>query len=706
MNHKSRFVSLFTFLLLLFLASCNQENEEKSYTSWSSYLGDDGRNHYTELDQITPGNVANLEVAWRYFAPDSGQMQMSPIIANGMVYGVTAGVQPFALDAKSGKEIWRFGDPLRVWHSTSRGVAYWEKGTDKRIFCTIGPTLYALNALTGEPIASFGNEGKIDLHLGLPEIAAEKFIVSNTPGTIFKDLIIMPVRLSEGSDAAPGDVRAFSTITGELVWTFHTIPYPDEEGYETWENPDTYKNSAHVGGGNNWAGMAVDSEREILYVPTGSSAPDFYGGDRKGENLFANTLLALNANTGEKVWHYQITHHDLWDRDLPAPPNLITVEINGKAIDAVAQVTKHGYVYLFDRETGEPLFDITEQPVPMSDLLGEQSWPTQPIPTKPKSFARQSKDLTVADISPYASNPDSLKAVFSNFNLEMYAPPATKPVLLLPGYDGGAEWGGAGADPKKGIVYVNANEMPWILQMEENTLALKGKSYGEVLYSVNCVVCHKQDRSGAPESNYPSLLNVSDRKSKEEAKLIISGGKGMMPGFTMLKEDDLTALLNYLYEEETASDKQEVADFNLEYQLPYKHMGYSKFLDSEGRPAINPPWGTLTAIDMNKGEFVWQIPLGYTEIDGENINTGTENYGGPIVTENGLLFIAATKDGYFRAIDRMNGKILFETKLPAASFSSPATYMIDGKQYIVMACGGEKLGTPKGNQIIAFALPE
>ena len=698
------------FLLFLGLIttfpSCKNENEKnpETHLEWSEYLGGSDRNHYSQLNEITPENVQDLEIAWSYKAPDSGQMQMNPIIANNLVYGVTATVQIFALNAETGEEVWRFGDPLKAWHSTSRGVSYWENGEDKRILGTIGPNLYALNALTGEPIPSFGKEGIVDLHTGFLESAKDKFIISNTPGTVFKNLIIMPVRLSEGADAAPGDIRAFDIVSGKLAWTFHTIPHPGEAGFETWDNKDAYKNT-DVGGANNWAGMAVDVEREILFVPTGSAAPDFYGGKRIGQNLYANSLLAIDANTGGRLWHFQFTHHDIWDRDLPAPPNLIQVERDGKKIDAVAQVTKQGYVFVFNRETGEPLFDIMEMDVPNSQLPGEVAWKTQPIPVKPKPYSRQAEDLTENDISPYAENKEELKTILANHDKRMFAPPGLKPVLLLPGYDGGAEWGGAGADPKNGIIYINSNEMAWTLQLEENNAsALKGDSKGQTLYNINCASCHQRDLSGAPQSNYPALTAIQDHLNRETVMNLIASGKGMMPGFPHLETDQKQAIVSYLFGDE----KKEVAtsEVDITNLVPYKHTGYHKFLDSNGLPGITPPWGQLSAIDLNTGDYLWQIPLGEVkELKDKGIPiTGTENYGGPIITENGLLFIAATKDGYFRAFDRKNGKLLWEYKLPAASFATPSTYSINGKQYLVLACGGEKLGTKKGNQIIAFSL--
>lgn len=683
---------------LLFLSACTTRDQR--YTEWREYLGGPDRNHYSTLSQITPDNVAQLQVAWTYASPDSGQMQMNPIVVDGVLYGVSATVQAFALDAATGKELWRFGDPLKVWHSTSRGVTYWEDGADKRILYTIGPHLYALNAQTGQPIASFGDSGRVDLHLGLPASAQSKFVISNTPGTLFEDLIIMPLRLAEGPDAAPGDIRAFNVRTGQLAWTFHTIPYPYEQGYDTW-SPNAYLNTS-VGAANNWAGMAIDRERGLVFVPTGSAAPDFYGGDRIGKNLYANCLLALDARTGQRKWHFQFNHHDIWDRDPPAPPNLIQVQRHGKTIDAVAQVTKQGYVFVFDRDFGNPLFPVQEVPVPASNLAGEESWATQPVPVLPQPFARQSYTLTEKDLSPYAENQAELLATFQRADKRLFAPPNLDGVFLLPGYDGGAEWGGAAADPEAGILYVNANEMAWILKMvPANTKQpQKNVSKGEAIYLAHCASCHKNDRSGHAASGYPALLGIEKKYPKATLLTLLTTGKGMMPGFPQLAADEKNAVADWLLGQE----KQDAGAAAVTYPLPYQHTGYHKFLDNKGLPGIAPPWGTLTAIDLNNGQFKWQIPLGEPP-ELNNAPTGCENYGGPVVTANGLLFIAATKDGKFRAFDRHTGELLWQTTLPAPAFATPAMYEVGGKQYIAVACGGTKLGTKKGHQVVAFALP-
>ncbi len=632
-------------------------------------------------------------------------MQVNPIIVDGILYGVTPSVQAFALDAATGKEIWSFGDKSKNGSNTSRGVAYWRDGRDQRILHTAGSTLYALDAHTGRPVESFGDNGKIDLHTGLPESAQKKFMVSNTPGTIFEDLIVIPLRLSEDSDAAPGDIRAFNVRTGKLAWTFHTIPYPGEYGYETFP-ADAYKNT-FTGAANNWAGMAVDRKRGILYVPTGSAGYDFYGGKRKGKNLFANCLIALDARTGKRLWHFQTMHHDMWDRDVPAPPNLITVKQNGKSIDAVAQVTKQGYIFVFDRVTGRPLFPIKEVAAPQTVLPGEFPWATQPVPTKPAPYARQAYTLTEKDISIHAPDRDSLVAKFKKYKKALFAAPSKEGTVILPGFDGGAEWGGAAADPSDGIIYVNSNEMPWILTMKDTPKASEMSllSPGEKIYTMYCVTCHGPQRKGNAKSGYPSLVDISARRDRPFVSQIIGSGKGMMPGFTMLSSVEKQALVSFLFGDEKVEATASVPASKKTY-LPYQSTGYNKFLDANGLPAISPPWGTLNAINLNTGQYLWKIPFGEVEaLKAKGVpTTGIENYGGPVVTASGLLFIAATKDGKFRVFDKKTGKLLWETQLPAAAFATPSTYQVNGKQYIVVACGGTKLGTKKGNKYVAFAL--
>jgi quinoprotein glucose dehydrogenase len=696
--------------VVLTLLSCQDREKKSSSHDWREYLGGPDRNHYSVLDQINAGNVKQLQVAWEYHTGDSGQIQCNAIIVDGVLYGMTASTQPFALDAKTGKELWRVRDSSAMpWYSTSRGVALWANGDEKRLLYTKESDLYAVDALTGKPIFTFGDSGRVSLKAGLGESAKEKFVISNTPGTIFEDLIVMPMRVSEGNDAAPGFIQAFDILSGKLAWVFKTIPHPGEEGYATW-SPDAYRNTT-IGGANNWSGMAVDRERGILFVPTGSAAFDFYGGDRVGENLFANTLLALDARTGKKIWHYQLVHHDVLDRDMPAPPNLVTVTRNGKQVDAVAQITKQGFVFLFDRENGAPLFEIEEVPAPTSDIPGEQTWPTQPRPVKPEPFARQS--LTEKDISPYAANRDELIATLRQSRSEgAFTPLSQQGTIIFPGLDGGAEWGGAAADPE-GILYVNSNEMAWHISLKQETNDPNAQWIhpGAQVYASKCSSCHGVERKGNAASGFPSLVNLSDKFERDHVLRIITGGKGMMPAFKTLTIEEQKTLIAFLYGDKTgtvAKKEVEAAEEVTDAAKPnWKISGYTKFLDNDGYPAISPPWGTLNAIDLNTGEYRWKITYGETpELASKGLpQTGSENYGGPIVTASGLLFIAGTKDKKFRAYDKNTGVLLWETTLPAAAFATPSTYAVEGKQFIVIACGGTKLGAAKGESYVAFALP-
>ncbi len=702
-------IILYILLIAGITISCDQGKQGENQKEWPEYLGGPDRNHYSSLDQINLTNVSQLEKAWEYHTGDSGQVQCNPIVVNGVVYALTATVQPFALDAATGKEIWRVRDSAATtWYGTGRGVVYWKHGQDERILYTKEEWLCAVDARTGKPVESFGKGGKVSLKTGLGPPAADKFVISNTPGTIFEDLIIMPLRLSEGSDAAPGHVQAFNVRTGELAWVFKTIPDPGDMGADTW--PEGVAESGLVGAANNWAGMAVDRERGIVYVPTGSAAFDFYGGERIGSNLFANTLLALDARTGKRIWHFQLVHHDILDRDPPAPPNLVTVTHNGKKVDAVAQVTKQGYVFLFDRETGEPLFEIEEVPMPASDIPGEEPWPTQPIPVKPAPYARQT--LTVNDVNPYAQNKDELRHSLEESRSEgPFTPLSRQGTIVFPGLDGGAEWGGAAVDPN-GIMYVNSNEMAWLISInndfdDEQDQVLHP---GEKVYLTSCSVCHKEDRKGNAVSGFPSLVDIADRMGREEALKIITSGKGMMPAFSAITDKEKDALVAYLFGDDIVmpeEDKKEVVSDDSE-ENEFKISGYTKFLDQDGYPAISPPWGTLNAIDLNTGEYLWKKTFGeYPELTARGIpQTGAESYGGPVITAGGVLFIAGTKDKKFRAYNMKTGDLVWQTELPAAAFATPSTYEANGKQYLVVACGGTKLGAEKGDSYVAFKLPD
>jgi quinoprotein glucose dehydrogenase len=668
-----------------------------------------GRSHYSELDQINRSNVSALKVAWEYHTGDPGQMQCNPIIVDGVLYGATASSQIFALDAATGAPLWRYTstEKLDLGLANDRGVTYWQDGSDKRILCTIGSGLYALDARTGRPIPSFGVAGRASLKAGLGPSSQEKWVLSTTPGTLYGDLLVMPTRVDETQDAAPGYIQAFNVRTGTIAWTFITIPYPGEAGYETW-SPDAYKN-IDVGSANCWAGMAIDRERGILYVPTGSAAPDFWGGHRLGQDLFADCLLALDAATGKLLWYYQGVHHDLWDRDFPSPPVLLTVRREGHRVDAVAETTKTGFVFVFDRVTGQPLFPIDEVPFPKSALQGEGAWPTQPIPELPKPYARQT--LTESDISPYAENRDVLLAQFRSARTGLFQPFGKDNTILFPGFDGGGEWGGPAVDPD-GILYVNASEMAWIVSLSDRPKEsdLARMSPGRRLYTQYCIACHGPERKGLPAGGIPSLVDIGSRHTRDEVFKQITTGKLMMPGFGTLSKGEKDSIVAFLFGDEASAAPGEApaaAGSGAPERIPYQFNGYNRWVDSKGYPAISPPWGSLTAIDLNTGEQVWRVALGdFKELDAKGAApTGAENYGGPVATAGGLLFIAATKDGMIRAFDKKTGGVLWEYRLPAAAFATPSTYEVGGKQYVVVACGGSKLGTPPGDSYVAFALP-
>ena len=705
------------FILCLFaisvIAGCSSHNDKGSAGAgkdWPVYLADNFSSHYSSLGEINRKNVDQLVPAWEYHTGDDvsgnhSQIQCNPIIIDGVLYGTSPGLKVFALNAVTGERIWEF-DPEPenpVAQNVNRGVTYWRKGNDRRILFTSGPYLFSLNAESGNLIESFGSSGRVSLKEGLGEKSKDLYLVTTTPGIIYRDLIIVGSRVSEDFGGAPGYIRAFSITTGKLAWTFHTIPKPGEFGYETWP-PEAWETA---GAANSWSGMSLDKERGVVYIPTGSAAFDFWGGNRKGTDLFANCILALNAETGERIWHFQTVHHDLWDRDLPAAPNLVTVTHNGKNIEAVAQITKSGFVFLLDRKTGVPLFPVEERKVPGSDLMNEEAWPTQPFPLVPPPFVPQifTKD-EITNISPESH--DYVAAILDSVRTgELFIPPSTQGTIIFPGFDGGGEWGGAAVDPNNAVLFVNANVMPWILKM----VAIKSdesgsKGEGAMIYSIHCAVCHGSEREGDPTGNYPDLRKVSAKFTKKEILSIINNGKRFMPSFKQLKESEKEALISYLDGSvQIQIAASEPADSTLP-EVPYTHTGYNRFLDQNGYPAVKPPWGLLSAIDLNKGTILWQVPLGeYPELTAKGIpRTGTENYGGPVVTAGGIVFIGASKDEYFRAFDKDTGEELWKYKLPAGAYATPSVYQAGGKQYVVIACGGGKMGTKSGDSYIAFAL--
>lgn len=720
----------FLLLALIFLISCtNKKSSESSIMNtgdnWPSYGGNKAGNRYSPLDQININNVKNLQLAWMYDARDNAgdstkrqrEIQCQPIVVNGILYGTTPDLNLFAVDAATGKQVWKFEstkDKQRF--NTNRGVMYWEDGEDKRIFYSAGASLYAVNALTGKVVESFGAGGRIDLHEGLStnlnHDVNELSVTATTPGVIYKNTLVIGSSVSEGGDAAPGHVRAFDVVTGKLKWVFHTIPQPGEVGYDTWPK-DAYKK---IGAANNWSGLVADEKRGLVIFGTGSPSSDFYGGEREGANLFANCIVALEAETGKLKWYFQTIHHDLWDRDIPCPPNLATVKQNGKTIDVVVQATKDGLVYVLDRENGKSLFPFEERPVPTNGLPGEHPYPTQKFPSKPAPFARQvftENDIT--NISPEAHEFVKKRWMEYGKTGNKFEPPSVKGTLLQ-GYSGGAEWGGNSVDPS-GILYQNANEDFWELKMEsmeDRNKEIAALSPGNALYVKNCAVCHGADRKGSG-TVFPSLLAIGKKRKPEEIKSIIKTGVGRMPSFQHLSEQERSTITDFLLNKEGGAAKQtdehsapDVIMANkseFPYEPLYINKVWKRFVDQDGYNAIKPPWGTLNAIDLNTGEYLWRVPLGeFPELTKKGIPvTGTETYGGPISTAGGLVFIASTKDERIRAFDQKSGKVVWEYQLPAGGFATPITYQANGKQYIAIAAGGGR-GRKPGGWYIAFAL--
>lgn len=748
MHPRLSFAWAFLSSFSILLAGCGRTGgDEHRRDSWPAYGGSSANIHYSALTQIDTGNAGKLQKAWEYHTGDGdsmSQIQVNALETGGVLYGVSPHLKLFALEAATGKPQWVFdparsvnGDTVKLAINACRGVAYYHGAddSDQRLFYSAGPWLYCIDAQTGKPVASWGDSGRIDLHHDLGRDVHNLYVAGTTPGMIYKDLIIIGDRVDEGAAAAPGHIRAYDVHTGKLRWIFHTIPYPGEEGYTSWDDTAAYQ---HLGGANSWAGFSLDEEKGILFAPVGSASYDFYGGRRLGDDLFANCVLALDAATGKRLWHFQTVHHDLWDRDPPTAPIPVNIHKDGKTIPAVVQTTKTGFIFLLDRATGKPIYPVEERPVPQDSALpGEKLSPTQPFPTGMPVYARQS--LTEKDLDtlvPDSSYRDIRRRLAGYHTGRLFIPPTRAGTVIFPGFDGGGEWGGPAYDPETGLLYVNANEMPWVLTMidaktNEAAIAEAGQApktegrrrsggmanaakvtdvgtAGEALYEVNCVVCHGKDHKGG--GNFPSLVGIGKKYNEAQFLTLINSGRRMMPAFKQLSEAEKGALAAYLLDEKRKRsamflDSGKTAD-DPYFHLPYDATGYNKFLTKEGYPAVAPPWGTLTAIDLDKGTIVWKDTLGdYPEFKARGIHTGTENYGGPVVTAGGVLFIAATSDAKIRAYNKRTGQLLWEGDLPVAGFATPSVYAVAGKQYVVIACGGGKLHKKSGDSYVAFTLP-
>ena len=698
-------VSAGTLTFLFLVTVLGAQEGHGAGRDWPAYGGDPEGTRYSPLTQIDRSNVGRLQVAWQFDpseGPPNGRFQAQPIVVNGILYSVTPGSSVVALDGATGKLKWSWNSGGRT---AVRGLTYWTDGKEQRLLAAFGRYVYAVDAVSGKPFPDFGRGGRIDLHYDLDRDPKQQSVSLTTPGVTYKDLYIVGGRTSEALPASFGDIRAYNVRTGRLRWTFHTIPRPGEYGYETWPK----KAWTYTGAANNWAGMAVDVKRGLVYVPTGSASADFYGANRVGDDLFANTLLALDAATGKRIWHFQGVKHDIWDRDFPSPPTLVTVKRDGKSVDAVAQTTKHGFVFLFDRANGTPLFPIEYRHVPPSTVEGEVAAQTQPFPLKPAPYARQLLTEDMLTTRTPQAHQWALEQFKTFRNEGLFVPLMVgKETVIFPGFDGGAEWGGSAVDPNTGVLYVNANDLAWTSSMR---LTVPAANLSSQTYLNQCAACHAENMSGGSMS--PSLVHIARRRTHAQVAEIIRNGSGRMPGFSSLPPQALAQLVQYIM---SGKPKEAAPGAPSSTDLKYNFTGYHKWYDPDGYPAVAPPWGTLNAIDLNSGEYAWKIPLGeYPELAEQGLkDTGTENYGGPIVTAGGLVFIGATNfDKKFRAFDKDTGKLLWETVMVNSGNATPITYEVNGKQFVVIAAfggyGGARAGAGTGGPVrgafVAFALP-
>jgi quinoprotein glucose dehydrogenase len=711
-------------LVFLGLAGGAAEAEPGKHRSWEVYNGGPEAMKYSALDQINRRNVHRLKVAWIHRSGDAGAsgltaLQTNPVVVGGTMYLLGQNNKVIALDAATGEQIWAHRSAARG-TTTRRGLVYWENRdrSDRRVLFTVGPNLLALDAATGEPIPSFGRNGVVTLYV---DRDATRTAGAPSPGIIFEDLIIMGSVVGEMYGGAPGHIRAYDVRTGGLRWVFHTVPHPGELGYDTWP-PDAWTRN---GGANVWGAFSLDLRRGWVFAPTGSPSYDFYGADRKGQNLFGNCVLALDARTGKRIWHYQVVHHDLWDYDLSAQPLLATIERRGKPVEAVIQVTKHGFVFVLDRETGKPLFPVEERPVPRSDVPGEEAWPTQPFPTLPAPVARQR--LTIDDLTrfPGADERKALREQFLSARHEgLFTPPSLRGTVSSPGHNGGPLWGGGAFDPETGMFYVSSHDQPSYFKLTRmvNRAASTPLARGRQLYRTHCASCHGQTGTGVAEvmaplmaaavaTEMPNLATYGDRFDAAAFSDAVRFGKGRMAPSAPLTDAEIELLGEYVKRiREPAAQAAEATASEQEGPLRFS-TPWTFWRDSAQLPAIKPPWGRMTAIDMNTGRTVWRRLIGDERVGaaspaGKTPQTGHKYLkGGPVVTAGGLIFMAGTLDRSLRAFDKRTGALLWTGELPYDSVAIPAIYEVGGKQYVAISAMADRAGK-HGDAVVAFALPD
>lgn len=683
--------------------------QAQDHRTWEQYLGGPDSSHYSSLKQINRSNVSKLQVAWTYPTGDAVSYSFNPIIVGKVMYVLAHNFNVVALDAATGKEIWRLPtrdpkEPLTkgrgTWAVRYRGMNYWQSkdGKDKRLFLSAYDHLQAIDASTGKFITTFGKDGKVDLRANLnrdPNSITQ--IMAGSPGRIFENLIILGSTTGEEYMSPPGDIRAYDVRTGELAWQFHTIPHPGESGYETWPK-DAWK---YIGGANNWGGMSVDEARGMVYIPIGSAVYDFYGADRLGNDLYANSVIALNARTGKLVWYYQTVHHDVWDYDLTAEPQLMTIQHDGKKEDVVVQAGKTGFVYVLDRDTGKPIWPIEERPVPQSDMPGEKTSPTQPIPTKPAPFARQT--FSSKDLNPYYLSDEERaewKVKLDNaVNKGMFTPPGITDTVQMPGNHGGANWGSTAKDPRDGTFYVLSSDIPAILKLLEKKFGEpipSGTSFdqGHAIYAQNCQLCHGTEKKGNPPS-IPSLVGSVNKLGVEGFKRQVLQGGGEMPAFARMDEPSLKALVAFVSDEHNDIINPPIHDKAEPPAYPDGTGVAKRYWSGYGLEStiISPPWSTLTAYDLNKGDIKWQIPVGNApEVGGQTKSDGgvMNLRNGIAITAGDVIFLATIEEGKLRAYDSADGKVLWEVDLPAGAEGVPSIYEVNGKEYLVVCATSPK----------------